>query len=71
MNTIERIRNDLRCIQATDYVERIRDQLARSPNDADLRWALAELERTERVLLRSELRLSRQRRRIQMTHPVA
>lgn len=44
MNTIERIRDELRQLQAIRYTVRVRRELSLTPDDPDLRWALRELD---------------------------
>lgn len=64
-HVVERHRHPSWRIQAAALADRIRREFARTPDDPDLRWAMAELEKAEaerrppRCALPAPVRLSR------------
>lgn len=44
MNSLDTLRSELRHLQALDFVARLRHELAITPDDPELHWALHELQ---------------------------
>lgn len=44
MNVLDTLRSELRRMQAQDFALRLHRELAMTPDDSDLRWALRELQ---------------------------